>query len=60
MNWKQEEAWNKMLGLLTEAQTSHPQVKTNKLLEAMVYGIGVLICKEERNDRKTRKRSETD
>jgi hypothetical protein len=50
MNWMQQEAWDKMLELLTEAQcfpiTSVN--KTNKLLEALVYGIGIQICKEEK------------
>ena len=55
MNWSQREAWDKMLTLLKESHNSPPQVRQNKLLEAIVYGVGVIICKEERYDkRKTR------
>ena len=50
MNWSQRESWQKLIDLLTEAQTmpSNSPQKTNKLLEAVAYGIGTLICKEER------------
>ena len=51
MNLSQREAWAKMIELLKEAQgyplnSAH---KTNRLLEAVVYGIGTLVCSEERN-----------
>lgn len=56
MNWSQRESWQKMLDMLAEAQTlpSNSPQKSNKLLEAVAYGVGTLICKEERDvQRKT-------
>lgn len=54
MNWSQRESWQKMLDLLTEAQTfriNSPE-KTNRLLEAIAFGIGTLICSDERQGTK--------
>jgi hypothetical protein len=50
MNWSERESWDKMLELLKEAHTrpSNSVDKTNRLLEALVYGIGILIIREDR------------
>lgn len=57
MNWKQREAWDKMLDLLKEAQQMPPNSvhKTNKLLEAIVYGTGISLCREDKNGNVQRK-----
>jgi len=52
VNLSQEEAWGKMLSLLTEATELEQSEKANKLLEAIAFGIGILICKEERHGKR--------
>lgn len=53
MKFDQKEYYDKMIGLIVEAQQMPPNSvhKTNKLLESIVFGIGVLILKEEKKDR---------
>lgn len=48
MNWNQREMFELMVGVLKEAKEmpAHTVQKTNKLLEAVALGVGVLICKE--------------
>jgi hypothetical protein len=52
MNLRQEEAWDRMLKLLVEAQKQDELIRGNTLLEAIVYGIGIIICREERDGKK--------
>lgn len=58
MNWSQREAWERMLDLVKESHIIEDDMqRNNKLLEAVVYGIGTLICKEEKNGKSKRQAS---